>query len=780
MNMKKTGLLKRTGALAVALALILSSLLVGFRTDDASDVQVSRVAAIVAGMSMDEKVSQLIVPAIRKWDDEKVQDLDKFPETAKALRNHQYGGVILYGDNIDSSEQTAKLVYDLQKNNSQTDASVHIPYLMPIDEEGGAVLRFSMGTRMNGSMAIGATGKNAKKNAYATGKVLGEEIAALGFNADFAPDIDVNNNPSNPVIGVRSFSDDPELVSGLGISYSDGLNDSGVISTYKHYPGHGDTGTDTHTSLTSVDKTLDELKKNEFIPFEKAVDAGADMIMTAHIMFPKVDDTHTYADGTTGCYPATMSHKMITEILRDEMGFQGVVVTDALEMAGIADANFVEGEKGSVECKANIAKEILNAGVDILLLPLDITNDDAVKDYDDYITAIITKVEAGEIPVERIDESVTRVLSMKEKYGILDYDPNIDLDTIISNAKAVVGSDAHHAEEMKIAKEAVTLVKNKNKALPIKNGNIVFATRDKSGRYCDLPAVKYVISELKSKGLIADDVYVNDLINGEKTGDPGSALRITIGYYYNNENYQELENAVSQADTVIIAHMMTGKAGEAQLYAGNEGYIRTSALLEAASKANARKILLSRHLPYDIARYTDADAVVLSYLSTGTDTDPTARNTQTNNISAYNANIIAAIEPMFGYGDYTGTLPVDIPEIEELSDGQIQYLDKILYNRGSGISVLAKNPLKVKVTSKTYYKKKLNKKKAFSIGVSKAVGKVTYTRDKKASKAGIKVSKKGKVTIPSKCKKGTYKITVKAAGNSRYKSGKKTVTIRIK
>lgn len=775
--MKISNLMKRAGALAVALALVLSSLLVGFKADDANGEKTSRVAKIVAGMTMDEKVSQLIVPAMRKWDDEKMQDLDRFPQAAEVLRKHQYGGLILYGDNISTSEQTAKLVYDLQKNNSLVDASTRIPYLMPVDEEGGAVLRFSMGTRMNGSMAVGATGKNAGKNAYATGKVLGEEMAALGFNADFAPDVDVNNNPSNPVIGVRSFSDDPELVSKLGIRYSEGLEDCGVIATYKHYPGHGDTGTDTHTSLTVVDKTIEELRENEFIPFKRAVEAGADMIMTAHIMFPKVDEVHTYTNGTTGCYPATMSRRMITEILRNEMGFDGVVVTDALEMKGIDNANFVKGEKESVEYRANIAKEVLNAGVDILLLPLDLTSLNAAKFYDDYIAAIIAKVEAGEIPSERINESVTRVLTMKEKYGILDHDTNKDLDTIISNAKAVVGSDAHHAEEMRIAKEAVTLIKNDNKALPIKSGNIVFATRNNSGNYCDLPAIKYVINELKAKGVIAEDIYINDMINGEQSGNADSALKITIGYYYNNENYQELEAAVGKADTVIISHMMSGKA---QLGADNEGYVKTSALLAAATKAKAKKILLSRHLPYDVARYTDADAVVLTYMSAGTGTDPTERNAQTNNIGAYNANIIAALEPMFGYGNYTGTLPVDIPEMQELSDGTIQCLDKILYGRGSGISIPVKNPLKVKVTSKTYRRKKLKAKKTFSIGVTKAAGKVTYTRDKKAVKAGIKVSKNGKVTIPSKCKKGTYRITVKAAGNSKYKSGKKTVMIRIK
>ena len=151
---------------------------------------------------------------------------------------------------------------------------------------------------MTGNMAIGAT-TDSVKNAEETGRILGEELAALGFNADFAPDIDVNNNPSNPVIGTRSFSDDPDLVSKLGKAYAKGLSENNIIATYKHFPGHGDTSVDSHIGTPSVEKTYDEIKKTELVPFEAAIKDGAEMIMTAHITYPLIDEPKTFGDGVT-------------------------------------------------------------------------------------------------------------------------------------------------------------------------------------------------------------------------------------------------------------------------------------------------------------------------------------------------------------------------------------------------------------------------------------------------------------------------------------------------
>ena len=298
-------------AISVFLSLVMAGMVLttGFSGKNMTEVKVDQV---ISKMTLDEKISQMIIPAIRTWNDEGITELEKVPEIKAALKKHQYGGVILFGANITGTEQITRLIDDLQNNNNAIEGvSAHIPYLMPVDEEGGIVIRLTSGTRMTGNMAIGAT-QDAVANAGETGEILGEELKAVGFNTDFAPDIDVNNNPSNPVIGTRSFSDDPQKVSELGKAYSEGLSKSGIVATYKHFPGHGDTAVDSHIGTPSVEKTYDEIKATELVPFKAAIDNGADMIMTAHITYPLIDDEVVFGDGVTkGFYPATMSKKII-------------------------------------------------------------------------------------------------------------------------------------------------------------------------------------------------------------------------------------------------------------------------------------------------------------------------------------------------------------------------------------------------------------------------------------------------------------------------------------
>ncbi|MCR4658586.1 MAG: hypothetical protein K5770_20500, partial [Lachnospiraceae bacterium] len=218
-----------TAALAGMIALSACNVNVNVNLNGSyNDVIDSITDSVIDGMSMDEKISQMIIPAFRTWDEENVTDLNDFPELEEALKKHQYGGIILFGPNISGTEQVTRLLDDLQNNNRESEnASVHIPYLTAVDEEGGIVIRLNSGTRMTGNMAIGAT-PDAAENAEKTGEVIGEELAAVGFNTDFAPDIDVNNNPANPVIGTRSFSDDPAVVTELGQAYADGLMKSNI------------------------------------------------------------------------------------------------------------------------------------------------------------------------------------------------------------------------------------------------------------------------------------------------------------------------------------------------------------------------------------------------------------------------------------------------------------------------------------------------------------------------------------------------------------------------
>lgn len=660
-----------------------------------ADVQTSeedRIAAqILEGMTMDEKIAQMIIPAIRTWNEEPVTDLSAVPELADALKKHPYGGIILYGSNVTGIKQVTELIAALQANNAAIEGvSTHIPYFMPVDQEGGIVVRLTSGTRMTGSMAIGATGEHAQDNARATGYIIGEELAAAGFNIDFAPDIDVNNNAANPVIGTRSFSDDAQMVSDLGIAYGEGLAQNHIIATYKHFPGHGDTGVDSHIGTPSVDKTYEQLKKVELVPFEYAISSGAEMIMTAHITFPQIDEEVTFGDGVTkGYYPATMSRRMITEILRGDLKFEGVVVADALEMDAIRSAGLVPGEQDSVEYQVNIAEKVINAGVDIILLPLDMTNADAVSFYDDYIAGLEAKVAEGVIAEEQIDAAVLRILKLKEKYGILDmYVTNADTDAAVERAVQVIGSEEHHKVEMEIARQAITMVRNDEETLPVEGTgrNIVAVGRNAD----DSKTIAYAIGLLQKSGKVDPDAQIVNLVSGDTTGNDDAETKITIDYYFDpgGENSmlhytEDLKAAIAEADTVICLSKTSSLDAMAS---SNDQYRGISIVIEDAHTAGARAVLLSDNLPYDSARYQEADAIVLAYMGSGLDMDPTEKNGVLQHMNAYNANVVAAIQIIFGEGTPTGILPVNIPAIAVQEDGTLAYTEEILYERGFGLT----------------------------------------------------------------------------------------------
>ena len=648
------------------------------------------VEEMLSSMTLDEKISQMIIPAIRTWDEVNVTDLSACPELKEALRAHQYGGIILFGQNVTGPEQVATLVQELQTNNLEnTEASVHIPYFMAADEEGGIVVRLTGGTRMTGNMAIGATGEEALANAEKTGRVLGEEMAAAGFNVDFAPDIDVNNNAANPVIGTRSFSDDPDIVAVLGTAWIKGLSETGVIGTFKHFPGHGDTAVDSHIGTPSVEKTYDQIRETELVPFAAAIEDGAEMIMTAHITYPQIDDEVVFGDGETkGFYPATMSKKIIAGILRGELGYEGVVVTDALEMDAIRTAGLVPGAEDSVEYRANVAQKVIGAGIDLLLLPCDLNSKEAGSFYDEYIKALTTMVEDGTISPARIDESVTRILKLKEKYGILDLERyTADQAEKAGHAGEIIGSNAHHEVEMEIAKQAITLLKNERETLPLTTDDkrIVFLGRQAEDAY----TISYALDQLKALGILEENVRIENLVSEKSVGDEDAAAKITIDYYFNPSgednklHYTEkLQKAIREADVVVG---FTKTYNLAALEESSEQYQGIARAIEDIHKAGGRFVLLSDNLPYDAARYQDADAILLAYMGAGLDMDPTQKHEESGNMGSYNANVVAAIHMMFGYGTPTGILPVQIPEIEIREDGSLAYSDKILYERGFGL-----------------------------------------------------------------------------------------------
>lgn len=637
-------------------------------SSDPQETEEFSIDEIVSGMSLDEKISQMIIIGARSWTDDesggRVTDLAAMPGLKEALLRHAYGGFIVFGSNITGAGQLTKLCYDLQMNQIYGREKQGIPYFLSADQEGGSVIRLNMGTRMSGNMALGATGQRAAENALITGSIIGRELAAAGLNVDFAPVADVNNHPDNPVIGIRSFSDDPSLVATLACAYNEGLRSQGIIGTFKHFPGHGDTGLDSHVDLPTVEKTLEELNSLELIPFRRAIASGAKMIMTAHITFPLIDEEVTFASGEKGFFPATMSERIITGILRGELGFQGVVVTDALEMGAIEESRLVPGAPESVEYRANIASHVINAGVDMLLLPLDLTSPEAADFYDEYIAALIEKVKTGEIDEGRIDESVRRILELKKEAGILEKSfDRIQLEEALSEAERVIGSKEHHEAEHEIALQAVTLLENKEQVLPLGKDveRVVLLGRNPSDTVC----LERCRNELVQKGLLREDASV--LIDAYLDADG------------NLDYSQELDEAIREADAVLILSKCFGLRS---LRESADSFAGIQKAIEASREGGAAVVLISTSLPYDAARFQEADAILLCYMGTGLDIDPTDA---VEGESAYNANVAAAVAVAFGERAPTGVLPVKLPALEEGEDGLV-YSREILYSRGFGLT----------------------------------------------------------------------------------------------
>ncbi len=649
----------------------------------------SSVDELMGSLSVEQKIAQLIMPAIRTWEgeDANVTDLSAVPDLAAALRRHQYGGVILFGQNVVDTEQTVRLVSDLQANNLQSDdakATYGIPYLVAADQEGGSVSRLTMGTRGTGSMAIGATGDDASKNAMDTGTVFGKELGALGINVNFGPCADIIGDLADPGMSTRVFSDDPDVVTQLCKQFAAGAKKGGVITTFKHFPGAGDGDDDP----TAIRISLDDLQEKGLKVFGDLVANDADMIMVSATTFPSFDDTYALGDGKTkGYYPACMSCKIVTNMLRGDLGFGGVVVTDALEMKQFVEepdtkAMLLPGDPKSVEHQIAVAERCLAAGCDILLMPADLKDDASVTFYDELISGLSAKVRDGSIDQGHLDESVRRVLSLKQKYELL-VPKDQSVDAMVAAAKEVVGSDAHHGIERSIAEHAVTMLKGDG-VLPLEGSKtrLVIVGRTKA----DANPIGYALSELMEKGKVDPQAYVDNRLTGSTDGSADSATNIFVDCYYDADGdgklaySDELSAAIAEADAVVCLSAVG--AGIDALQDANPCMQGIGRALKEAHAAGAEFVLLSDNLPVDAARFSDADAIVCAYLSAGFAVDPKAED-GSKHMGGINANVPAAIRAIFGMGGMPGALPIDVKMLKKGKDGKYSYTNEVLYARGS-------------------------------------------------------------------------------------------------
>lgn len=349
--------------------------------------EVEIINNIIDSMTLEEKIGQLFIFQIRN-------NFDGSPRTAvnenlvNFLNKYKPGGVILFSQNVRDNRQVEKLISDLQ-------ATADIPLFIGVDEEGGIVSRLGKEPRVDVThlpSALKIGNKNNPELGYNTGLVLGRELRALGINMDMAPVADVNTNPKNPVIGNRTYSADPHKAGKMVERVIEGFHVHDIASIIKHFPGHGDTSLDTHFGTVVSPHSRERLESIEFIPFRYGIDAGADAIMTAHIVMAGISSSEL---------PATLNPEIITGIIREDLEYQGIIITDALDMGAISQ-NYSSSETAVLGIKA---------GIDILLIP-----NNQPKAYKALLDAVLNR----EISEERIDESVFRILKVKRDRNILD------------------------------------------------------------------------------------------------------------------------------------------------------------------------------------------------------------------------------------------------------------------------------------------------------------------------------------------------------------------------
>jgi len=427
------------------------------------------------------------------------------PQIIKLIQQYHIGNIILFSRNVHSVQQLHELTASLQE--IAREAGQHQPLLIAIDQENGMVQRLGEdATIFPGNMALGAVGM--EQSAYEVALAAGLELRALGVNLNLAPVVDVNNNPANPVIGVRSFGEDPRQVARLACAQIRGYQDAGVATCIKHFPGHGDTATDSHLAMPTIPYEIEHLESIELVPFKSGIAAGTDCVMTAHIYFPALM-------GATNL-PATLSPEVIRQLLREQLGFQGVILTDCLEMNAVSETIGVG--RGAVLAQ--------KAGNDLILIS---------HRYDRQLAGVETlkaAVQAGEIAPEAIREAVERVLSLKRRLG--ERAQKQSTPPVL----AEVGSAAHRRMRDQIYDRSITLMKNEQNLLPLRLESeqhllLIYTHRDTWTRVEDKGYPEAFLAE----SLRVRHANTDVIVLTEKTTPA---------------DYERLYSAVREADTILM------------------------------------------------------------------------------------------------------------------------------------------------------------------------------------------------------------------------------------
>ncbi|MEC3981119.1 glycoside hydrolase family 3 N-terminal domain-containing protein [Amycolatopsis sp. H20-H5] len=542
------------------------------------------------GLSLEEKVGQLFVTWVngKSADEVNAKNQTDFgvDTPAQVVQKYHLGGVIYFNnasrDNFDDPLQVAKLSNGLQ--NAAVRGGARIPLQISTDQEGGTVTRMGApATEFPNSMAIAAGRSTDSAKAAAT--IIGHELRAVGINQDFAPDADVNSNPANPVIGVRSFSGQPGLASDFVTAEVNGYQNSGwptetVSSTAKHFPGHGDAATDSHTGLPHITRTEAEWRQYDVPPFKAAIKAGIDSIMSAHIQFPSLDPSGE---------PATLSKPIITGKLRGELGYKGVIVTDALEMEGVR----------KLHTDAEIPVLALKAGIDQLLMPVHLEL---------AINSVLAAVKSGELTEQRIDQSLLRILTLKFKRGIL-FSPFVDTSKVAEK----VGTPANLATAQKIADKSITAISNDAGVLPLKQKPSTALVTGWGATTIPALAAKLTAHGTTPTSLVTGsaptDAQIAQAVAAASTTDVVVVLTNDIG---NSPVQTKLLDALAATGKPVVAVAAqipydAGYASKVTTWLATYGYIGPS--LEALAKVIVGETAPTGKLPVDIPAGKDLNTV---------------------------------------------------------------------------------------------------------------------------------------------------------------------------
>ena len=510
------------------------------------------------------------------------QDSEPFKEIKRNIIEFHVGGYHVLGDTarLHDPAGVAVLINHMQ-------GLARVPLMITADFEGGVGYRYVGATRLPRAMAIGATGND--DFAYQAGRIAGEEARAIGVGINFYPVVDVNNNARNPIINIRSFGGDPRLVSRMARAYIRGFQGTGELATAKHFPGHGDTSTDSHLELPSIDADRSRLDAIELPPFKAAIDEGVSGVMSAHIALPRIEPQGQ---------PATLSNRILTGVLRHDLGFKGIVFTDAMTMRGIA-AHYAEGDA---------AVRAFQAGADIILYPTSVES---------AFSAIKQAVLSGKIDSARLDESVRRILRAKARLGL---DRNRSTD--INKLDQVLGSDEHQQTAARIIESSITLVRNQGNVLPLKlapEKNVLLITMvdNTEGWYGLTPGATF---------------------SSELTRRHSKTTMVSVSDRTSPAEFEMIKKLASMADVVITCGFIRVAAykGSIDLSPGEVD------LLKALSKLKTPFAFVLSGSPYLLTFIPELPTYVLTY-------------------EYYPGAEAAALRAILGEIEFRGKLPVELP-----------------------------------------------------------------------------------------------------------------------